>query len=102
MAIEQFYTPKNLYTHQNKFLATALVTRPSPSMGYGKQVFACIPMGIDNNGHKPWQRHNLVKFVQRCHEFGQFLKSTPLDFHVFIAVAITICGCHGIGPIPIA
>ena len=46
------------------------------------------------------QRHNLVKFIQRGREFGDFLK-----VHVFIfvavmvyLVAVLVCGCPGIGP----
>jgi len=37
------------------------------------------------------QTHSLVKFVQR-REFGDFCKSSPLVFHVFIAAE---CGHHG-------
>ena len=56
------------------------------------------------------QRHNLVKFVPMMLWIWRFLKSTPLVFHVFIAVAvmvflvaimvvaIIVCGHHGIGP----
>jgi len=37
------------------------------------------------------QRHNLVKFVQRCREFRDFLiKSTPPVFHMFISVAVMV------------
>jgi len=63
--------------------------------------------GFDNDDHKPWQpqtmtmtaatmmatnhddqKHNLVKFIQWCREFGDF---SPLGFHVFIGtVAVMV------------
>ena len=88
---------------------------------------AAIIKGFDNDGHKPWrpqtmtmmtttmtatnhddQRHNLVKFIKSW--IWRFLKSMPLVFHVFIAVAIMVylvgivvcghhsCGRHGLWP----
>jgi len=38
-----------------------------------------------------------LKFVQQCCKFDDFLKVRRCFFHVFIAVAVMVCGCHGIG-----
>ena len=42
MAIQQFYTPKKLYTPQNKFLATPLVSRAEYEVQYKVPMMMCI------------------------------------------------------------
>jgi len=61
--------------------------------------------GFDNDGHKPWQPKTYWWIYPTMSWSWQFLKSTPLVFYVFIAVAVMVyllavmvCGTHGIGP----
>ena len=79
-----------------KLLESPQIPRPTPSHG-GWGVF-------DDDDHKPWRPQTcFLKTVWPW--IRQFLKSMPLVFHVFIAVAVVVylvailvCGHHGIGP----
>jgi len=47
------------------------------------------------------QRHNLVKSVQPCREYGDFKKvfNVFIDVDVMVhLVAIVVCGCNGVSP----
>ena len=49
------------------------------------------------------QRHDIVKFIQRCRKFGDFLKVCCQFFTFSLLwpswfVAVVVCGRRGIGP----
>jgi len=53
--------------------------------------------GFDNDGHKPWRpKTQLGEICPTMSWIWRFLNSTPLVFHAFIAVAVTVKA--GIGP----
>ena len=60
-------------------------------------------MATNHDGHEQWQWRPQTCFLKMVWPWiWRFLKSSPMVYHVFVAVAVMVCGCHGIGPILMA
>jgi len=89
------------------------INRSVKSIIYKMPLKQSSQRGFDNDGHKPRRPQTMTMmattmkatnmFSERWYECGlpwiwRFPKSTPLVYHVFIAVAVMVCGRHGLWP----